>query len=110
MSQRSPLGSTLEDTLRITSRGRALAGIALIGTSALVLAGCAAAPEDTDTGEISFQCVCGGIAMYYRRIVLNCNEVEALAAGRLNVDALVSDICKEVPSICDRILPSLPVD
>jgi basic membrane protein A len=51
MSQRSSLGSTLEDTLRITSRGRALAGIALIGTSALVLAGCAAAPEDTDTGD-----------------------------------------------------------
>jgi len=44
-----PLGSILEDTLRITSRGRVLGGIALIGSSALVLAGCAAAPE-TDTG------------------------------------------------------------
>ncbi|MEP6480802.1 MAG: BMP family ABC transporter substrate-binding protein [Rhodoglobus sp.] len=30
--------------MRITSRSRALAGIALIGTSAMVLAGCAAAP------------------------------------------------------------------
>jgi basic membrane protein A len=36
----------LEDTLRITSRGRVLSGLALIGTSALVLAGCAAAPEE----------------------------------------------------------------
>lgn len=45
MSQHSLLGSILEDTLRITSRGRVLGGIALIGSSALVLAGCAAAPE-----------------------------------------------------------------
>jgi basic membrane protein A and related proteins len=45
------LGSTLEDILRITSRGRVLGGFALITSSALVLAGCAAAPEDTDTGD-----------------------------------------------------------
>jgi len=32
--------------LRITSRGRALSGLAVIGAGALVLAGCAAAPED----------------------------------------------------------------
>lgn len=44
MSRRSSSGSTLEDILSITSRGRALSGIALIGTSAIVLAGCAAAP------------------------------------------------------------------
>lgn len=43
------LGHILEDTLRITSRGRVLSGIALIGTSALVLAGCAAAPEPVNT-------------------------------------------------------------
>jgi len=49
MSQHLPLGSTLEDTLSITSRGRVLGGIALIGTSALVLAGCAAAPTPTAT-------------------------------------------------------------
>ncbi len=45
MSRHIPLGSILEDTLRITSRSRVLGGIALIGSSALVLAGCAAAPE-----------------------------------------------------------------
>ena len=44
MSGNPPPESTLEDNLRITSRGRVTAGIALIGTSALVLAGCAAAP------------------------------------------------------------------
>ena len=35
--------------MRITSRGRVLSGIALIGTSALVLAGCSAAPTSTPT-------------------------------------------------------------
>jgi basic membrane protein A len=47
----------LEDNLRIISRGRALGGIALIGTSALVLAGCAAAPEaggEADAGASTF--------------------------------------------------------
>jgi basic membrane protein A len=42
------LGSTLEETLRIISRKSAFAGLALAGTSALLLAGCAAAP---DAGE-----------------------------------------------------------
>jgi basic membrane protein A and related proteins len=45
------LDSTLEDTLRITSRGRVVSGIALVGASAIVLAGCAAAPETTDEGS-----------------------------------------------------------
>lgn len=39
--------------MRITSRGRVLGGIALIGTSALVLAGCAAAPSTTTTTAAS---------------------------------------------------------
>jgi basic membrane protein A len=46
---RMALGSTLEDILSITSRKTALSGLALIGTSALLLAGCAAAPEADDT-------------------------------------------------------------
>lgn len=46
MSQHLLLGSTLEDTLRITTRGRALGAIALVGSSALVLAGCAAPPPE----------------------------------------------------------------
>ena len=63
--------------------------------------------EDTETGEVSFQCVCGGIGMYYRRIVLSSEEIAAFAAGKLDVDRLVSDICKEVPVVRDRIVPSL---
>ena len=51
------LGSILEDTLRITSRSRIISGIALIGTSAIVLAGCAAAPEETDGGGAASDCL-----------------------------------------------------
>lgn len=65
--------------------------------------------KDTDRGEISFQCVCGGIGMYYRRIVLTPGEIDALKAGNLDVNKLVHDVCKEVPAIRDRIVPSLPV-
>lgn len=66
--------------------------------------------EDTESGDVSFQCVCGGIGMYYRRIVLTKEEVHAIAVGTLNVDQLVSDICKEVPAIRDRIVPSLALE
>ncbi len=52
MSQHLLLGSTLEDILRITSRGRVLGGIALIGSSALVLAGCAAAPVEPTAAPV----------------------------------------------------------
>jgi len=37
--------------LRISTHGRTLSGMALVATSALVLAGCAAAPEETDAGS-----------------------------------------------------------
>jgi basic membrane protein A len=38
----------LEDTLRISTHGRVFSGMALVATSALVLAGCAAAPDAGD--------------------------------------------------------------
>jgi basic membrane protein A len=46
----------LEDTVTFTRRKTALAGLATIGASALVLAGCAAAPTDDgdDTGSSDF--------------------------------------------------------
>ncbi|WP_224760616.1 BMP family protein [Salinibacterium sp. ZJ450] len=37
--------------MRITTRKSALSGLALLGTSALVLSGCAAAPEDSGDGD-----------------------------------------------------------
>jgi basic membrane protein A and related proteins len=46
----------LEDILRITSRKATLGGLALLGTSAMILAGCAAAPEEEgdDTAASDF--------------------------------------------------------
>jgi basic membrane protein A and related proteins len=41
-------GHSMEDILRITSRKNVVGGLTLITASALLLAGCAAAPEDTD--------------------------------------------------------------
>jgi hypothetical protein len=66
--------------------------------------------EETDTGEVSLQCVCGGIGLYYRRIVLDQGEIEALNEGTLDIDALASDVCKEASAIRDRIVSSLAVD
>jgi basic membrane protein A len=43
----------MEDILRITSRGRVLSGVALLGTGALLLAGCASAPTSTSTSSAS---------------------------------------------------------
>jgi hypothetical protein len=63
--------------------------------------------EDTDSNELSLQCVCGGVGMYYRRIVLTELEIEQWRNGTLNVDHLVSDICKEVPGIAARMVPAI---
>jgi len=66
--------------------------------------------EDTETGELSFQCICGGIAMYYRRIVLTKDEAAQWRAGTLDADQLVSDVCKEAARVADRMVPSIPQD
>lgn len=66
--------------------------------------------EDTETGEMSFQCICGGIGMYHRRIILTEGEVEQWRAGTLDVDQLVRDVCKEVARVANRIVPSIPQD
>ena len=47
--RRFVLGSTLEDILSIINRKTALSGLALIGVSTLLLAGCAAAPKASPT-------------------------------------------------------------
>jgi hypothetical protein len=62
--------------------------------------------EDTETGQISFICVCGGAAMYLCKIVLNDEEVADLRHGQLDAEQLVRDICKDAPRLAGRILPS----
>ncbi len=44
-------GDFLEDTVTITTRKAVLSGLAALGASALVLTGCAAAPEDNGTDD-----------------------------------------------------------
>jgi hypothetical protein len=66
--------------------------------------------EDTDTGSLSLQCICGGIGMYYRRIILTAEEANAFRQGRLDLDQLVRDVCKETPRVAGRIVPSFRED
>lgn len=64
--------------------------------------------EDTDTGEVSFQCMCGQVGMYSRRIVLTDQEARDFRSGHLDIDQLVRDVCREVAHIAGRIVPSIP--
>jgi hypothetical protein len=63
--------------------------------------------EDTESGELSLQCICGGIGMYYRRIVLDSEEAGQLRAGTLDLDALVYEICHETPGVVDRFVSTI---
>ena len=63
--------------------------------------------EDTESGELSLQCVCGGIGMYYRRILLDPGESERLRSGMLDVDGLVYDVCHEEPRLIDRFVSTI---
>lgn len=66
--------------------------------------------EDTETSEFSFQCLCGGAAMYWTRVVLNEAETKGLLDGSLNPDQMVSDVCKQKPYLEDRIRQSFDVN
>jgi hypothetical protein len=66
--------------------------------------------EDTDTGEVSFQCMCGQLGMYPQRIVLTDEEIDEFHNGRLDVDKLASDVCKEAPRIVGRFVPPVSPD
>jgi hypothetical protein len=62
--------------------------------------------KDTETEELSFQCLCGGVGMYYRRVVLTAEEQEEFEAGVLDCDQLLHDVCHEIGDIASRIVPS----
>jgi hypothetical protein len=63
--------------------------------------------EDTETGHVSLQCICGGIGMYYRRMIMSEAEIEQWRSGTLDIVRLVSDICKEVPRVAARMVPAI---
>jgi hypothetical protein len=61
--------------------------------------------EDPDKNEISLQSLCGGVAMYWMRIVLTPEEVEEFGSGSLDIRGLSYELCKETSAIKDRIVP-----
>jgi hypothetical protein len=64
--------------------------------------------EDTETGELSFQCVCGGVGMYYQRVVLTPEEVAEVRDGSFDADRMVHDLCKRTSKVTGRIVPTFP--
>jgi len=53
--------------------------------------------EDTDTGEMSLQCLCGQMAMYPQRVVLTPDEVQEFREGTFDAHSLAYEICREIP-------------
>lgn len=66
--------------------------------------------EDADSNEFSFQCLCGGVGMYWQRALLTPDEVQGLRDGTLDPKQIVSDICKQKPNIKDRLVPSVDTE
>jgi hypothetical protein len=64
--------------------------------------------EDTETGELSFQCLCGGVGMYWQRVVLTPDEVEEVKHATFDADRMVSDVCKRTARVAGRLVE--PVD
>ncbi len=63
--------------------------------------------EDTTTGELSFQCVCGGMAMYWQRVVLTPEEAAEVHEGTFDADRMVNEVCKKTPRVADRLVEPL---
>lgn len=63
--------------------------------------------EDTDTRELSMQCICGGIGMYAQRVILTPEEVEEVRDGTFDADRLVSEVCKRTARVTGRLVPAL---
>jgi hypothetical protein len=60
--------------------------------------------EDDETGEISLQCLGGGFAMYWHRIVLTADETTAFRSGSLDVDNLVWEMNHGTERMAPRIV------
>lgn len=66
--------------------------------------------EDTETHEFSFQCLCGGIAMYWRRLILTEDEINQFRAGTFDADRMVREVCSESPRVIGRIAQAFPME
>lgn len=61
--------------------------------------------EDSETKQLYYQCLCGGIGMYERCLKLNEEETEEYRAGILDHDKMLRAICRENPDLENRIVP-----
>jgi len=66
--------------------------------------------EDTDTGEVSLQCLCGQMAMYPQRVVLTPDEVQEFREGTFDAHSLAYEICREIPRAKERLVPPFGED
>lgn len=64
--------------------------------------------EDDQSGEISIQCLCGGLATWWKRLVLSGEETADYRAGRLDAKRLMAEICRNWPPGASRLIE--PID
>jgi hypothetical protein len=64
--------------------------------------------EDTETGQLSLQCMCGQLGMYPQRVALTDEESARFRRGALDIDQMVRDVCRESPNVADRLVPPIP--
>lgn len=63
--------------------------------------------EDENSGDISFQCLCGGMASWWRRVVLTSSEAEEFRNGTLDTKRMMVEICQNWPSMADRVVQAV---
>lgn len=66
--------------------------------------------EDTDTKELSFQCLSGGFAMYWHRIVLTPKEVVEYKSGLLDVNKIANEMNHHTERMASRIVASYSIE
>lgn len=64
--------------------------------------------EDTETGELSFQCLCGSVGMYWQRVMLTAGEAGEIRRGNFYADPMVNEVCKRTATVAERLME--PVD
>ncbi len=60
--------------------------------------------EDEETAEISIQCLCGGMASWWRRVVLTSEEADEFRRGQLDSKRMMVEICREWHTMIGRIV------
>lgn len=63
--------------------------------------------EDSVSGDISIQCLCGQMASWWKRVVLNADEIDELRAGTLDSKRMMVEICRDSPSVVSRLVRAI---